>query len=151
MSHFIVLFILPKEIQNRHKTYIIQHINDVLFNFNEENEKAKETFLDWYRIGGRYNGIITGKALNSEDGFNSGKEYEVLEKNMVMFKNMNFPSEWGLPDHVITPDGLHHRANEMGWWGITRNPKPEDEWKKEYSEIQLKYAEHMIVALDCHV
>lgn len=45
------------------------------------------SFYDYYRIGGRWSGLITGKLEESDDGgFNFGREYEDLAKNSIPVK-----------------------------------------------------------------
>lgn len=41
------------------------------------------SFYDYYSVGGRWSGVITGKPKNSKDGFNFGSEYEDLDTNTV--------------------------------------------------------------------
>jgi hypothetical protein len=55
---------------------------DVLETFN------RDSFWDWYRIGGRWDGILTGNRRDSEDGFNFSDEHESLSNNSVRAKEL---------------------------------------------------------------
>jgi len=45
-----------------------------------------EAFFDWYRIGGRWDGCITGNVQKSENGFNFADKHETVENNCIPAK-----------------------------------------------------------------
>lgn len=57
---------------------------------NEEGDLGywnnNDSFFDWYRIGGRWSGVITGDKRESDGGFNFSKECEQLENNHISAK-----------------------------------------------------------------
>jgi hypothetical protein len=43
----------------------------------------QDSFWDWYRIGGRWDGIITENPQSSENGFNFCSKHETVENNSI--------------------------------------------------------------------
>lgn len=43
----------------------------------------RDSFWDWYRIGGRWDGAITDNPQRSDDGFNFNKRHETLKNNSI--------------------------------------------------------------------
>ena len=58
-----------------------------------------------------------------------------------------------LPDFVpfafVTPDGEWHAKGEIGWWGMSWDEIPDDEWERIYSDAVDKYKNFTL--LDCHI
>lgn len=49
-------------------------------------------------------------------------------------------------------DGAWHEKGEMGWWGITRNEKPQADWSVQFSEaLEKQPGDHWITVIDCHI
>src|ERR1700728_3854541 len=64
MTHYAVGIIVPPKIRNL-KAYIARQMAPY-----EENAESPNPFSDWYRIGGRWDGWITGNEQSSDNGFN---------------------------------------------------------------------------------
>ncbi len=47
-----------------------------------------DCFWDWYRIGGRWNGLLTENMKRSEDGFNFSDEHETISNNSISVKDL---------------------------------------------------------------
>lgn len=46
----------------------------------------KNSFWDWYRVGGRWDGIITENPKSSENGFNFDSQHESVKNNSIQIK-----------------------------------------------------------------
>lgn len=56
------------------------------------------------------------------------------------------------PFAILTPDGAWHQRAEMGWFGMTRDEAPLNEWRAKAKAILADYADgHIVVGLDCHI
>jgi hypothetical protein len=102
---------------------------------------------DWYRIGGRWDGWITGNEQSSDHGFNFGARHETVANNsatteLALERNT-------IPHAIITPDGQWRERGHMGWWAIliTEN----DNWDSEAREILARYPGHRVVIVDAHI
>ena len=47
-----------------------------------------DCFWDWYRVGGRWDGLLTENEQRSEDGFNFSDEHETISNNMISVKDL---------------------------------------------------------------
>jgi hypothetical protein len=102
---------------------------------------------DWYRVGGRWDGWITGNEQSSENGYNFGPQHQAIENNMATTEQA---LERGvIPHAIITPDGVWHEHGQMGWWGImiTENAG----WDAQAKEILTGYPGHRLLILDAHI
>lgn len=53
---------------------------------------------------------------------------------------------------VVTKDGKWHEKGEMGWFGMSRNEKPEDEWSRQFRELVDKADDNdLLTVVDCHI
>lgn len=126
----------------------------------------KNSFFDYYSIGGRWSGLFYGK----DDG-----ESEELEKNMISIKDLikKYKSkEKDLNDtrkkiiralsdkeveynpysiSVIVVDGKIYQEKSYGWFGTSNQKIDEDKWKKDYLKLLEEHKEDFIVNLDCHI
>lgn len=131
----------------------------------DENGQVKSTYnpkskWDWYRVGGRYDGIILNKDIESnDDGFNFSDDHEQLCNNSIKIKemkNINYEKEY-YPDNIfqpysiLTPDGNWHSCGDMLWFGISSNDMKDEDWKNIITEIYEKYSDDYAVVLDCHI
>lgn len=48
----------------------------------------KKSFWDWYRIGGRWDGILTDNKQRSQDGFNFDDKHETIANNSIKVKEL---------------------------------------------------------------
>jgi hypothetical protein len=120
----------------------------------EGTGKIKTTYnpdskWDWYVVGGRWDGALAGldEIDDGQGGFNFGDEFHTLERNMV---KMSEASD-GPPYAYITPDGEWHGQGEMGWFGVSRDALPFEDWINIWKQTREDYADHWAVAIDCHI
>jgi len=159
MSHFLVGVIVPK------KTKDIGTEVGILLDPYDENEEVEEYMdddgkpctynpdskWDWYRIGGRWDGVVSksGKEQPSEDGgFNFADVHELIDNNSCLVRELPAKS---VPFAIVTPDGTWHEKGEMGWWGMTKNEKEEQKWEAEVAGILTDHKDDLIVGVDCHI
>ena len=111
---------------------------------------------DWYVVGGRWDGFITGQAANSTDkGFNFGDKHHTHSKNAISMKDMaNMEYEY-FPLTIVTPDTVWHSYEKMGWFGMGT---PHDaEVSRTDAEVSTRkylidtYPDCYVVALDAHI
>jgi len=49
-------------------------------------------------------------------------------------------------------DGEYYSHGDMGWWGISSNEKPEDQWRKMLQDFIGRLPEdEFLVSVDCHI
>lgn len=110
------------------------------------NPKSK---WDWYRIGGRWDGVIRNIDVESDDGgFNFGSQHETLEMNTAPVSEIL--ENKIVPFAIVTPDGEWYERGNMGWWGMFSNEK--DDWEEVATQVLEKYAEGYVgVGVDCHI
>jgi hypothetical protein len=121
---------------------------------------------DWWRIGGRWNGAIKGTPENDDHGFNFPPEFEKPENNTTDVNDLlafekaidNIENEKErktalkesrLPYALVTPEGEWIEKGEMGWWGMSSNEK--DNWREIALGVFEKYADYLVVGVDCHI
>lgn len=108
---------------------------------------------DWYRVGGRFDGVVTQVPDESTDGgFNFDAKHQSKDKNSTAVDSLPKPIPASMvPFAILEPTGEWHEKGEMGWWGIVRDEK--DDWKERGSQLLEKYRDglHKIVALDVHI
>jgi hypothetical protein len=93
---------------------------------------------DWWVVGGRWHGWITGKKHAGRD---------LVENNIA-------PTEQALasgviPHAIITPDGQWHERGRMGWWAVLLTE--DDDWDAKAREILAGYPGHQLLILDAHI
>lgn len=118
-----------------------------------------DSFYDWYEIGGRWDGYLTGKK-----GVNIMKVSELIEKFKKEEEKLNNPVEKFvknldgqkesynkyLIEHLVV-DGEHYFCSEVGWFGFGENTKELEEYKKDYLNLLENHKEDYAVLCDCHV
>jgi hypothetical protein len=109
---------------------------------------------DWYRVGGRWDGLIVNNRQYSQNGFNFSHVHETIKNNSLLLDSLpdEIDDNW-IPFAIVTPDGEWHEKGDMGWWGIVNDAK--SNWEQEAKEIINKYRKgeikYMAVAVDCHI
>lgn len=57
-----------------------------------------------------------------------------------------------VPYALMTPDGEWYAKGKMGWFGMSRDDKSEDDWKDLATKLKEKYrSNHLGVVVDCHI
>lgn len=113
------------------------------------------SFYDYYRVGGRWDGLITGAPKESPDGFNFGDEYEDLERNSVKVKDLL--NVYKAKENSLKPmnEAKEYIAKILegkdGFWGFGY-AKPfrdhfkkvkEEKWKKLYEDVGKTIAKEL--------
>lgn len=102
---------------------------------------------DWYRIGGRWDGWVTGNEQTSDNGFNFDASHESVANNIATTKQALKRDI--IPHAIVTPDGQWHERGQMGFWAvlITEN----EAWDSEAKRILARYPGHQLVIVDAHI
>lgn len=116
------------------------------------NPKSK---WDYWRVGGRWDGIVSGTEAPSEDnGFNFGRNHEDLVRNSIpvpLFVDLLAAGKTHLPFALVTRDGEWHEKGDMGWWGMVAGEKKPQDWQGEVARILAAHQDAFIVACDLHI
>ena len=59
-------------------------------------------------------------------------------------------SERRLPYALVTPDGKWFERGQMGWFGISHNDKPREQWREQVVQLLDRHRDHHAVVVDCH-
>lgn len=112
--------------------------------------------VDWWRIGGRWNGWIYGpeheKACSDgEGGFNFGAEHQTVANNCRKVSDIPIDDPYYVPFAILTPENEWVASGDMGWWAIVSNAMSDKQWHETVKTVLAKYPDHLAVAVDCHV
>jgi hypothetical protein len=123
---------------------IHEHFNHRGEPVSTDNPNSK---WDWYVVGGRWDGWITGNEQSSDGGYNFGLQHQTVANNIA-------PTSRALERDVIThaivtPDGHWHERGQLGWWAalITEN----EHWDAQAREILAAYPGCQLLILDAHI
>ncbi len=102
---------------------------------------------DYWKIGGRWDGVVQGKSRNTKGRSNYGPEHEQLQCNICAVKE--------LPKNlfawvIVTPDGEWHEGE---WWKTPFGEKQmateqAQRWRKIMWELLEHYADCIAVGID---
>lgn len=112
---------------------------------------------DWWVIGGRWDGWIYGPDRESlcrdkkDGGFNLGDQHQRLVNNCRRVSEIPVEDPHYVPFAILTPEGVWVQQGEMGWWAIVSNSMGDDQWQQTVKAVLSKYADHLAVAVDCHI
>lgn len=113
---------------------------------------------DWYLLGGRW----SGKILRLKQGATSGiigepswcsddKGIDAAHKGDIDLEAMQ-KEDISLVPYAFIKDGEWHSKGDMGWWGISTNNKPEEEWDKHFWEMFYQLPDDTMIWLyDLHI
>lgn len=78
---------------------------------------------------------------------------EFDSKQGIKLSEVNWEAEEEdyVPKHIITPDGLWHKAERVGWFGMRQSTEDHFIWKKRWEIIKMRYANCYAWRCDCHV
>ena len=112
------------------------------------NPKSK---WDYYRIGGRWDGVIKSLKRESQDnGFNFSSEHELLQYNVVSVADFPQPiPDEAIPFALLTPDGKWYERGKMGWFGAVSNEN--ESWKNQARKLLSKHSSCLAVGCDLHI
>jgi hypothetical protein len=100
----------------------------------------QDSFWDWYRVGGRWDGVIVENEQRSENGFNFDDKHESVANNSikvgVLLKKLEAEIEL-IKAKNVARDEIHQNmvnewGGEFGFWDIVKQSKW---WKTEEKEI----------------
>lgn len=102
---------------------------------------------DWYVIGGRWDGWITGNEQSSDGGYNFGPQHQTVTNNMAPIHQALEHDV--IPHAIVTPDGHWHERGQLGWWAalITEN----EDWDARAREILAAHPGCQLLILDAHI
>lgn len=118
------------------------------------NPKSK---WDWYSIGGRWAGDLTGAELPDYPDWDNPRYHELREQRnriavnmapIAKLLNQDKPYEFFA---LLTPDGEWFERGSMGWWGIVADEKQDSDWTTITRSVYEKYRDHVVVLVDVHI
>lgn len=112
------------------------------------NPKSK---WDWYRIGGRWDGVVKSRKRDSKDnGFNFSSDHELLQHNVAPVSHFPQPiPDESIPFAILTPDGKWYERGKMGWFGAVSNKN--ESWKNQARKLLSKHSSCLAVGCDLHI
>jgi hypothetical protein len=136
LSHMFIAVIIPNDPHN-----IESNLIDQLHLFKD--------IIDWCRIGGRYDGLIKGKRLYSDDGFNFGKHHELLENNMATTEEVLFKKI--IPNSVIVQHKWYVQQLNEGWKVFPDEKFESGRWDSQVRKLFLQHPNHLVIGMDVHL
>jgi hypothetical protein len=117
-----------------------------LFTTRSDNPFGK---WDWYEIGGRWDGYLTGKTP-PRDADESGPIEDNSMQAATLFKNRKLPAR--LPAAVVTPTGEWVEEESFvtryyGWFVVQRTKR---DWLSVVRRILAAFPTHTVVCVDVH-
>lgn len=142
-----------KEYAKEWHSYDIDDDGNAVSNFNDDS------FYDWYVVGGRWDGVLTGNEQHSQNGFNFGEQHHTVQNNSIPVSTLlekagtvNDPDEDWIFHCIVDGDGTVHQSKLFGWFGMYVELQDEDQWNQQYFELLDKHKNsYNVVTLDCHV
>jgi hypothetical protein len=55
-----------------------------------------------------------------------------------------------LPYALVTPHGKWFERGQMGWFGISYDDKPREQWRGQVVQLLDRHRDHYAVVVDCH-
>lgn len=99
---------------------------------------------DYWKIGGRWDGVIQGKSRNTRGRSNYGPEHEQLQYNLCPVSEL--PKDVELSAEVlITPDGQWHEGRDYPNAEFGRR-----QWNKVFWELANEHRDCIAVGVDTH-
>lgn len=121
--------------------YQIDDKENLLTTYNPDSK------WDWYSIGGRWSGFLPLKEKD-EDG-------NPLKSNEAYFHEIDWEYllEYKYPPFCfVTEDGEWIEKGEMGWWGVTFNEQPEDDWNTQFKKyLDTVDSDCLVTVIDFHI
>lgn len=124
-------------------------------NGNVVSTYNQKCIFDWYVVGGRWDGILTGDRQYSNNGFNFGDKHHTFHNNMIKvgdllekYKNDNKQYLFGM---IFDKNGVLHEGERYGWWGTSQETKETKKWESEYETILNDAKSDYCINLDCHI
>ena len=103
--------------------YQIDDEGNLLTTYNPDSK------WDWYSIGGRWSGFLPLKEKDEEGNPLESNEAYFHEIDWEYLLKHKYP-----PFCYVTEDGEWIEKGEMGWWGVSFNEQPEDDWNTQFKK-----------------
>lgn len=128
--------------------------------YSSRNPKSQ---WDWWSIGGRWHGYWHVKEAPAEWKSlthpsllldRAGVETEAADPTRTDVARVReiLPESLRPTFAYVGLDGEWTEQGQMGWWGITRNEKAQDEWDEQYLRwVASLPADAWLVLVDCHI
>lgn len=128
-----------------------EHVQDWGYQIDDEGNLLStynpDSKWDWYSIGGRWGGFLPLKELDSEGDHLTTNEALVGEIDWEYLLNEKFP-----PFCFVTEDGEWIEKGEMGWWGMSFNEQPEDDWATQFKDyLSTLDSNCLVTVIDFHI
>ena len=129
--------------------------NGVWCEYSIYNPQSK---WDWYVLGGRWSGAI----LKLKEGATSGivgvkawctntHGYDAALKKDIDFEAM-FREDENWAPYAVVKDSEWLERGQMGWWGISTNDAPKEEWSTKVRELIESLSDDTLISFyDCHI
>ena len=123
--------------------YKIDENDNLISNYNPDSK------WDWYCIGGRWDGYLYLKEIDSE-----GNRMQVNQAYMNEIDWNYMFDQNKIPFCYITEEGDWIERGNMGWWGCVSNEKDSDIWESEFKNYikSLDPEDNLLVTVvDFHI
>lgn len=121
--------------------YDIDEEENLLTTYNPDSK------WDWYAVGGRWDGFLP---LKEKDDNGNPICTNIACVNEIDWDYL-FENKYA-PFCFVTEDGYWEEKGEMGWWGITTNEQPKDEWEIKFKNyIQTLNPDCEVTVIDFHI
>lgn len=102
---------------------------------------------DWYSIGGRWSGFLPLKEKDEDGNPLETNEAYFHEIDWEYFLEHRYP-----PFCFVTEDGEWIEKGEIGWWCITLNEQPEDDWNTQFKKyLDTIDSDCLVTVIDFHI
>lgn len=115
--------------------------DNLISNYNPDSK------WDWYEVGGRWDGFLALKERDAEGNPKTTNRAYVNEIDWEWMSENGYP-----PFCFVDLGGYWHEKGEMGWWGISFNDQPINEWKQEYEDyVKQLDPDCLVTVVDFHI
>ena len=115
--------------------------NNGLYKVAKHNEQG---YYDYY-------GIMTESQPQRGFWREAWQGKDCLPLKEVDWNLLDWADSSYLPTQVVTPDGLFHRAEDIGWFGSSQELIQQSEWKQLYAAIKAQHGDCFAWRLDVHI
>lgn len=113
---------------------------------------------DWYLLGGRWSGKIIKLKKGATSGIIGERSWcsttngvDAALKKDIDFEAMDKEPEYWVP-YAVVKDSKWLGRGDMGWWGISTNNAPLEEWTQKVRELIASLPDDTLISFyDCHI
>lgn len=113
-------------------------------------EKMSETEREHFVL--TMNGCNGCHGTGMAEAWPTHEGYRSLERNLCTVAEIKQETP---PLAFVTPDGVWHETERMGWWGMTipteNGDAPVAEYDQAWAVVRDTMQSHLVVSVDCHV